>query len=168
MPIQEGASGELQPCAYYAMKLKDAARNWSAYDKEALAVAEAVQHWRTYLDGCQSFTVVTDHATLVHLLKQPAADLSKRQCSIVEKLRDLAGTMTVVYRKGSANEADPVSRRPDFHTVWWSGEVDCLEGTLARQSGGPVESSLLAVATEQVEVDSAFRQLLLDAYAGDP
>ena len=33
------------------------------------------------------------------------------------------GYMTILYRKGSANEADPVSRRPDFYSIWWDGEV---------------------------------------------
>ena len=31
--------------------------------------------------------------------------------------------MTILYRKGKANEADPVSRRPDFYSIWWDGEV---------------------------------------------
>ena len=166
--LQEGPTGELQPCAYFARKLKDNERNWPAYDKEALAATEAVRHWRTYLDGCRSFTVVTDHATLVHLLRQSSADLSKRQAGFVEQLREFTGGMAIVYRKGSANEADPVSRRPDFHAVWWTGEVDCLIGeTTARQADGSVESHLLAVASEQLQVDTAFRQQLLDAYSGN-
>ena len=34
------------------------------------------------------------------------------------------GYMTIIYRKGSLNVADPVSRRPDFYsTRGWDGEV---------------------------------------------
>lgn len=36
--LQEDSEGELRPCAYWARKLNDAERNYSAYDLEALAV----------------------------------------------------------------------------------------------------------------------------------
>ena len=122
--LQEDSEGSVRPCAYWARKLNDAGRNYSAYDLEALAAVEAVTRvWRMYLDGAASITVVTDHATLVHLLKQPSTNLTKRQAHFVEKLMPYTGTMKTVYRNGSANEADPVSRRPDFYSIWWDGEA---------------------------------------------
>ena len=51
----------------------------------------------------------------------------------------LANRLRLLYRKGSHNEADPLSRRPDFSseisdasaaTMWWDGEVP--------ESGQPV------------------------------
>jgi hypothetical protein len=64
--------GDLQPVSYWARKLTSAERGntYSAYDLEALAVCEAVKHWRCYLEGCSKFLVVTDHDTLRHLLRQ--------------------------------------------------------------------------------------------------
>ena len=122
--LQEDSSGNLRPCAYFARKLNPAERNYSAYDKEALVVVESVtRHWRMYLEGCKSFSVVTDHSTLTHLLTQSSADLTKRQAHFVERLMPFAGYMNILYRKGSANEADPVSRRPDFFSIWWDGDV---------------------------------------------
>ena len=122
--LQADDTGDLRPCAYYARKLNDAERNYSAYDKEALAIVESVHRaWRVYLDGCRRFTVVTDHATLTHLLTQPSANLTKRQSHFVEKLMPYANYMRIVYRKGELNEADPVSRRPDFFSIWWDGEL---------------------------------------------
>jgi hypothetical protein len=116
--LQEDSEGHLRPCAYWARKLKDAETRYSAYDKEALAVVEAVSRvWRMYLLGCKSFSVVTDHATLVHLLKQSSEKLSDRQTHWVEKLMPYANFMRILYRKGILNEADPVSRRPDFHQI---------------------------------------------------
>ncbi len=63
-----------------ARKLKDAETRYSAYDREALAIVEAVSRaWRTYLLGSKCFSsVVTDHATLVHLLKQSSDKLTDR------------------------------------------------------------------------------------------
>jgi hypothetical protein len=69
--LQEDTSGSLRPCAYRARKLKDCETMYSAYDREALVVVEAVSRvWRVYLLGCKHFAVVTDHATLTLLLKQ--------------------------------------------------------------------------------------------------
>ncbi len=114
--------------------LKDAETRYNAYDKEALAVVEAVSRVRRmYLLGCKCFSVVTDHATLVHLLKQSSEKLTDRQSHWIEKLMPYAKFMSILYRKVILNEADPVSRRPDFHQIdklyipdlnlWWDGNV---------------------------------------------
>ena len=158
--LQEDSNGDLRPCAYYARKLKPAERGYSAYDLEALAVVEAVTRaWRVYLEGCQSFSVVTDHATLVHLLKQSSENLTKRQAHYVERLMPYTGYMTILYRKGSANEADPVSRRPDFFlpdlcSIWWDGDVPEV-----------CDAHFLALDAVDVSVDESFRQQLMEAYA---
>ena len=153
--LQEDHAGDLRPCAYYARKLNDAERKYSAYDKEALAVVEAVHRaWRVYLEGSESFSVVTDHATLTHLLTQPSTNLTKRQAHFVEKLMPYAGYMKIVYRKGSANEADPVSRRPDFYSIWWDGEVPELES-----------AQFFALDAVSVSIDEAVCQQLKDGYA---
>jgi len=68
--LQEDYEGTLRPCAYWARKLKDVVTKCNAYDKEALVIVEALSRvWRVYLLGCKYFSMVTDHATLVHLLK---------------------------------------------------------------------------------------------------
>ena len=56
---------------------------------------------------------------MLHLLKEKHANLSKRQAGLVELIQPYANTLTLlptllVYRKGSMNEADPISRRSDF------------------------------------------------------
>ncbi len=70
-----------------------------------------------YSLGCKCFSVVTNHATLVHLLKQSSEKLTDRQSHWVEKLMPYDNFMRILYRKGNLNEADPVSRRPDFHQI---------------------------------------------------
>jgi hypothetical protein len=63
--------GGLQPLSYWARKLNPAERGstYYAYDLEALAVYEAVKHWRCYPEVCSKFLVVIDHDTLRHLLR---------------------------------------------------------------------------------------------------
>ena len=63
-----------------AKKLKICETKYSAYDREELAVVEAVSRvWRVYLLGCKIFSFFTDHATLTHLIKQPSDKLIDRQ-----------------------------------------------------------------------------------------
>jgi len=89
--LQEDTSWSLRPCAYWTRKLKDRETRHSAYDREALAVVEAVSRvWRVYLLGCKHFSVVTDHATLTHLPKQSSDKLTDRQGHWVERLMPFA------------------------------------------------------------------------------
>jgi hypothetical protein len=113
--------GGLQPVSYWARKLNRAERGntYSAYDLEALAVCEAVKHWRCYLEGCFKFLVVTDHDTLRHLLRQPNNRLNKRQARYLRDLKAFVGSMTLAYRKGALNEAHPLSRQ--FHVFHYFG-----------------------------------------------
>jgi len=85
--LQEDFDGHLRSCAYWARKLKDAETRYIAYDKGALAIVEVVSRvWRIYLLGCKCFSVVTNHATLIHLLKQSSDKLTDRHTHWVEKL----------------------------------------------------------------------------------
>jgi hypothetical protein len=88
---------------------------YSPYDREALAIVEDVfRVWMVYLLGCKRFTVATNHATLTHVLKQPRDKLNDRQVHLFERLMPFAQCMSLRYRKGSVNEANVVSQRPDF------------------------------------------------------
>jgi len=50
--LQEDSYGHWRLCAYWAPKLKDAETRYNAYNKEALAIVEAVSRvWRMYLLG---------------------------------------------------------------------------------------------------------------------
>ena len=128
----QGTGLGLQPCEYYARKLKPAEKNYDAYNLEALAATQAIKKWRVYIEGSAQTTLVTDHNTLTRLLAQKLGDLSKRQVGWVETLMPLANRLRLLYRKGSINEADPLSRRPDFSvpirqisaaTTGWGGGV---------------------------------------------
>jgi hypothetical protein len=159
----------LRPCAYWARELKDAETRYNAYDKEALAIVEAVSRvWRVYLLGCKCVSVITDHATLVHLLKQSSDKLTDRQSHWVEKLMPYADEMHILYKKGILNEADPVSRRPDFlqldlyrpeDSLWWDGKVPDI-----MYNGS--DPTLLALTTfQELNVDDDFLSQLKGAYS---
>jgi hypothetical protein len=111
--LLQDQGGGLQPISYLALKLIPAKRGntYSAHDLEALAVCEDVKHWRSYLQRCSKFLVVTYHDTLRHLLIQPNNMLNKRQARYLRDLQPFVGSMTLAYHKGAMNEADPLIRR---------------------------------------------------------
>jgi hypothetical protein len=99
-----------------------------AYELEALAVCEAVKHWRCSLEEYSKFLVITYHDTLRHLLRQPNNMLNKRQARYLRDLQPFVGSMTLAYRNGALNEFGPLSRRPNVvpHAtvpLFWDGEV---------------------------------------------
>ena len=95
--LQDQGSGlGLQPCEYFARKLKPAERNYDAYNLEALAVTHAIKKWRVYIEGSSETTLVTDHNTLTRLLAQKPGDLSKRQVGWVKTLMPLANRLRLL------------------------------------------------------------------------
>jgi hypothetical protein len=81
--------------------------------------------------------------------------------------------MSIIYRKGSINEADAVSRRPDFFhpdtdvnlrrpvemfALWWDGKVP----NLCYQSN---ETSLLVLSADNVSIDDDFMTKQKNSYS---
>ena len=53
----------LRPVAYHSRRFSAAEENYSATDRELLAIVDSLRHFRHYLCGLQ-FIVRTDHAAL--------------------------------------------------------------------------------------------------------
>jgi putative transposase len=95
--------------AYFSRKLHGAEQRYSTYDKELLALRDALKHWRYYLLGRHT-TILTDHASLRHMLQQPK--LSQRQMRALEDMMEY--DFDVEYLPGAKNYVqDALSRRPD-------------------------------------------------------
>ncbi|CAH9096892.1 unnamed protein product [Cuscuta europaea] len=98
---------ERRPIAYFSKSLADRTLSRSAYEREMMGLALAVQHWRPYLIG-QKIVVRTDHRSLKHLLTQRIATPSQHVW--VAKL--LGYDFEIEYKTGSSNAAaDALSRR---------------------------------------------------------
>ena len=69
--MQKDSNGDLHPCAYHSATFSPAERNYDIYDRELLAVIQALKEWRHYLTGTEHpVTVITDHKNLGYF-KQP-------------------------------------------------------------------------------------------------
>ncbi|GAX85696.1 hypothetical protein CEUSTIGMA_g13112.t1 [Chlamydomonas eustigma] len=107
--LQDQGQGP-QPVCYESRKLTPADRNYSTHELELLAIVHAVKIFRHYLEGCQHFTLFTDHHSLRYFFTQK--DLSRRQ---VRWAQDLAvyqlyqPNMSIIYKDGKNNHADALS-----------------------------------------------------------
>ena len=76
--MQKDSNGDLHPCTYHSATFSPAERNYDIYDRELLAVIQALKEWRHYLTGTEHpVTIITDHKNLGYF-KQPQ-NLSHRQ-----------------------------------------------------------------------------------------
>ena len=76
--MQKDSNRDLHPCAYHSATFSPAERNYDIYNRELLAVIQALKEWRHYLTGTEHpVTIITDHKNLGYF-KQPQ-NLSHRQ-----------------------------------------------------------------------------------------
>ena len=120
--LQEQPDGSLRPCSYYAKTLNKAQRKYPVYDQELLAIAAALNEYRIYIEGCASFVVITDHRPLIHIPTQP--NIGRRHVPWVSVLSQYMGYMKIVYRKGSENDSDALSRREDLADLTEDSIID--------------------------------------------
>jgi len=85
--MQQDTNGEWKPCAFLSQSLNPAERNYNIYDRELLAVIQALKEWRHYLHGSPyPVKVQTDHKNLTYF-KQPQ-NLNRRQARWLLDLSD--------------------------------------------------------------------------------
>jgi len=68
--VGQGPSvSEIRSAAFHSRKFNSGQLNYSTFDKELLAIVDALEHFRPVLSGCR-FTILTDHKPLVGFPKQ--------------------------------------------------------------------------------------------------
>jgi hypothetical protein len=109
---QQQSSGSWRPLAFFSRKLDNAQKNYSAFDRELLAIKLAIGHFRHYVEG-RPFHILTDHKPLTSALAS-ATDRSPRQTRHLSYIAEF--TTDIRHIDGSANVvADALSRAaPSF------------------------------------------------------
>ena len=110
---QYGDDGELHPIAFRSRTFTGPELNYDVHDKELLAIYDAFQNWRPYLEGLQTpIDVVTDHKNLEYFSTTKL--LTRRQVRWSEYLN--AFHMVIRYRPGKlGGKPDALTRRWDVY-----------------------------------------------------
>ena len=106
--LSQGKIGEDRPVSYASRIMNSAEKNYTATEKECLAIVEYIKYFRHYLYG-QKFTVVTDHQALtwLHTTKDIGSRLMRWRLRLLEYEYDIK------YKPGKTNKnADALSRKP--------------------------------------------------------
>jgi hypothetical protein len=111
-----------RPLAFFSKTLGVKAQNQSIYEKEAMAILEALKKWRHYLLG-NKLIIRTDQKSLKYLTSQRL--LEGVQHKLMLKL--LEYDYSIEYKKGSENSvADALSRKVEH----WQ-PLECTAITMA-------------------------------------
>jgi hypothetical protein len=76
--LQQRVKNAWQPLAFFSKRLNPVQQKHSAYDRELLAIYEAVNHFRYVLEA-HHFTIFTDHKPLTYAFQQKRDKCSPRQ-----------------------------------------------------------------------------------------
>ena len=111
---QKDEEGKTRVIAYFSRRLNKAEENYSANDRELLALVYALQRFRCYLEG-SSFEVITDNQVLRSFFSKP--NLSRRETRWVEYLSQF-GITAVALKAGKLHVlGDALSRLPHAPVV---------------------------------------------------
>ena len=113
--MQKLEDGLWHPVAFRSSSMQPAEQNYEIYDREMLAIVEALKDWRYFLEGLpNTFEIVTDHANLKFWTT--AQDLSRRQARWALWLSRF--DFKLIHRSGKSNtQADALSRMAQYHSL---------------------------------------------------
>lgn len=106
--LEQYVKGHRQPLGFFSKKLTQTQTKYSAYDRELLAIYEAIKFFRYMVEG-RDLTVRTDHKPLTYALAQKPDKASPRQLRQLSFVSQFVNHMEHVAGKDNV-AADTLSR----------------------------------------------------------
>ena len=126
--LSQEQEGKWKPIAFLSRTMQLAERNYKIYDKELLAIVEALTKWRQYLlDAMEHFEVWTDHKNLKYF-REPHK-LNRRQAQWYLKLQDYDFTLKHIPGKTNT-KVDILSRKDQVNTKENNKDIQLLKEKL--------------------------------------
>ena len=126
--LSQEQDGKWKPIAFLSRTMQPAERNYEIYDKELLAIVEALTKWRQYLlDTKETFEVWTDYENLKYF-REPHK-LNRQQARWYLKLQDYDFTLKHIPGKTNT-KADILSRKDQVNTKEDNKDVQLLKDKL--------------------------------------
>jgi cleavage and polyadenylation specificity factor subunit 1 len=162
--LQQRVLNSWQHLAFFSRKLSPAQQKYSAYDRELLAIYEALKHFRHMLQA-RHFIIFTDHKSLVYAFNQKRDKCLPRQFNHLDyisqfttDIRHISGKDNVVAEALSRVETITTPVTPDVLAT--SQEKDEELRTLLERD--------TALRLERTHVPGTTVTLYCDISAGKP
>ncbi len=135
--IQQQRPGQgWRPLGFFSAQLDKAQANYSAFDRELLAVVAAIKHFRYMLEE-RPFTVFTDHRPLAGALSRRSDPLSGRQQRHLSFIAEFSPTIRHIASQSNV-VADTLSRPADVLPLAASVAQSEGQHSLPSTAGGRV------------------------------
>ncbi|KAF8747242.1 hypothetical protein RHS01_11373 [Rhizoctonia solani] len=155
---QRMEDGCLHPVAFMSASFSPAELNYDTHDKELLAIIQAFEHWRIFLEGTeQPITVFTDHKNLEYW--KSARTFNRRHARWHLMLASY--NFVIAYRPGKQSQKpDALSRRSDHMDLEPAPQIMIPESHFEAFSAH-IDSSLLDQIKEDTQEDPSLDTILL-------
>ena len=109
--LQEQDDSSYRPIAFDSRSLSETEQKYGQIKKESFAIVFGCEHFHMYLYG-RTFQIETDRRLLEHIYRPKGSSTGKLTPARIDRwhLRLQEYDLTVVYKLGSENLADPLSR----------------------------------------------------------
>jgi len=123
--LSQEQEGKWKPIAFLSRTMQPAEQNYEIYNKELLAIVEALAKWRQYLlDAAETFKIWTDHKNLKYF--RELHKLNGRQARWYLKLQDYDFVLRHIPEKTNT-KADILSRKDQVNTKEDNKDVQLLK-----------------------------------------
>ena len=155
------------PISFFSKKLNHAELNYSAFDRELLAIYLSVRHFQYFVEG-RTFHINTDHKPLTFALQSSTERRSPRQARHLAFISEF--TTDIRHIEGPANcAADALSR-----TVYVLEDQSCLEleafaaAQIHDEELQQLSTSTTSLRLEHVPLLNSNTTILCDVSQGHP
>ena len=166
--LRQDFDGLSAPIAFFSKKLNTSQINYSAHDKELLAIIEALKYWRHYLVGStHPILIHSDHKNLTFFQRKRI--LKQRHARWAEILSEY--DFRLVYLPGPQNTlADALSRRSDFAPQEGDDDPQQYQATLLPEfyQVNSLTASDSSTPVDNLDLTEGFRQIPLTDNEEDP
>jgi cleavage and polyadenylation specificity factor subunit 1 len=161
--LQQRVNNALQPFAFFSWKLNTVQQKYSAYDREMLAVYEAVKQFRHMLEA--RHFIVTDHKPITYAFQQKLDKCSPRQFNHLDFVAQFKTDL--VHISGQDNVvADAFSH---FESITAAASPDALAAS--REDDGELRARLASDTTlrlEKQQIPGTAVSIYCDTSSGNP
>lgn len=163
--LQQYKDNKWQPLAFFSKKLSPSQRKYSPYDRELLAIYEAIKHFRFMVEA-RTFAIFTDHKPLTFAFSSSRENCSPRQFRYLDFISQFSTDIRFVAGEDNV-VADTLSRVNALISV----PIDYQSLASAQETDSELQELLKTGSTlklERVRVDEQNLQVYCDTSTHSP